>query len=46
MARSPNSASTTNHSTMMGPNQAPTWAVPRRCTMNKPTMMAIDNGTM
>jgi hypothetical protein len=41
----PSPASTRNHSTVTGPNQRPTLAVPKRCTMNSAVSTSSDSGT-
>ena len=41
----PHAAMTANQTSMIGPNRRPTVAVPRRCSMNSPTMMAEAIGT-
>jgi hypothetical protein len=46
MARPPSTASTANQSTMIGPNSAPTLAVPRRWMKNRPIRITSVIGRM
>ena len=45
LGSTPLTVSVANHSTMIGPNQAPTLPVPKRCTANRPIRIAADVGT-
>ena len=45
MCGNPVAASTTNHTTMTGPNSRPIRWVPKRCTRNSTATMAIPIGS-